>query len=393
MSKTPSIAVIPSGYKGGVQGEDGTVYSVLPTNGDADLEFTRDCKATRVNQNGLIEEVLHNIPRLDYSDGGCPSLLLEPQRTNYVTNSIVGTFVGSVNITNKVVSPSGLIDATTPIPTTPSNRFEYVLPPSTFETDDVLTYSWYGKRISTPTQDPNFLGDLAIGTLVNLEVEGLTEQIESDINGFGRFQVRVKVIDGSIESRLRAYFGGIIGVGNSSVVYYGHQLEKGSYATSLIYTSGTEVTRFKDEASKDNLESYINSSEGVLYAEAKWSNSLGFDRINIFSKNSSGNFTQIRSSDTNSLQVLLYRENVSQASYSVTLNTFDFNNEYIKIAVSYKLNDTKLFVNGSQFGSTDTTCSMPIGLDKIEVQQGITAKDLRVYNEALTDAELITLTQ
>ena len=29
MSKTPSIAVIPSGYKGGVQGEDGTVYSVL----------------------------------------------------------------------------------------------------------------------------------------------------------------------------------------------------------------------------------------------------------------------------------------------------------------------------------------------------------------------------
>ena len=82
MSKTPSIAVIPSGYKGGVEGVDGKVYSVLPTNGDADLEFTRNCVATRINQNGLIEEVLYNVPRLDYSDGGCPSLLLEPQRTN-----------------------------------------------------------------------------------------------------------------------------------------------------------------------------------------------------------------------------------------------------------------------------------------------------------------------
>ena len=87
MSKTPSIAVIPSGYKGGVSGVDGTVYSVLPTNGDADLDFTRNCTATRVNQNGLLEEVGLNVPRLDYSDGGCPSLLFEPQTTNLFSNS------------------------------------------------------------------------------------------------------------------------------------------------------------------------------------------------------------------------------------------------------------------------------------------------------------------
>ena len=72
----PSIAMIPSGYKAN------KLYSVLPTNGDGDFTTTRNTVATRVNENGLIEEVASNVPRLDYSDGGCPSLLLEPTSTN-----------------------------------------------------------------------------------------------------------------------------------------------------------------------------------------------------------------------------------------------------------------------------------------------------------------------
>ena len=31
-----------------------------------------------------------NVPRLDYSDGGCPVLLLEPSRKNLFLNSSVG---------------------------------------------------------------------------------------------------------------------------------------------------------------------------------------------------------------------------------------------------------------------------------------------------------------
>ena len=62
MATTPSIAMIPSGYK------DEKVYSVLPTNGDGDFTFARTSTATRVNNNGLIEEVASNVPRLDYSE-------------------------------------------------------------------------------------------------------------------------------------------------------------------------------------------------------------------------------------------------------------------------------------------------------------------------------------
>lgn len=48
---TPSLAMIPSAYA------DSKVYSVLPNNGDGDFSFNRDSSATRVGQNGLIQEV------------------------------------------------------------------------------------------------------------------------------------------------------------------------------------------------------------------------------------------------------------------------------------------------------------------------------------------------
>ena len=72
----PTLTMIPSGYKAQ------KVYSVLPTNGDGDFTFNRNDTGTRVNKNGLIEQVATDVPRLDYSDGSCPSLLLEPASTN-----------------------------------------------------------------------------------------------------------------------------------------------------------------------------------------------------------------------------------------------------------------------------------------------------------------------
>ena len=67
----PTLAMIPSGYKAG------KLYSVLPSDGTGDFTVARNSVATRVNQSGLIEEVGVNVPRLDYSAGGCPVLLTE----------------------------------------------------------------------------------------------------------------------------------------------------------------------------------------------------------------------------------------------------------------------------------------------------------------------------
>jgi hypothetical protein len=71
-----SLVVTPNGYKAG------TLYSVIPNTTLGDMTVVRATTATRVNSAGLIESVANNVPRLDYLNASCPSLLLEPQRTN-----------------------------------------------------------------------------------------------------------------------------------------------------------------------------------------------------------------------------------------------------------------------------------------------------------------------
>ena len=71
-----------------------------------------------------------------------------------------------------------------------------------------------------------------------------------------------------------------------------------------------------------------------------------------------------------------------------------------KIAVVYSSGDTKVFVNGSQVGSTMTQtfgvnnfAQIYNGVGQLgTVQLGDINRDFRVYNTALTDAELVKLT-
>ena len=87
----------------------------------------------------------------------------------------------------------------------------------------------------------------------------------------------------------------------------------------------------------------------------------------------------------------------SQVNLDVTIsNTLQYN----KIAFKYKANDFELYVNGSSV-STDTSGSVSAAntLDVLDFSSlGSTnvlygkVKGLAVYNEALTDAQLIELT-
>ena len=102
----PKLALIPSGYK------SGKVYSILPNDATGDFDFDRASEGTRVRKGGLIEEVTNDVPRLDWYDSNCPSLLLEPQRTNGFTYSEQFNqsvwFKSSCTITtNQIIAPDG----------------------------------------------------------------------------------------------------------------------------------------------------------------------------------------------------------------------------------------------------------------------------------------------
>ena len=105
-----SLVMIPSGFKAE------KLYSVLPENGNGDFTHDRNgSTATRVNEDGYVETVSADVPRLDYPliNGvvqDCPHLLLEPQRTNVIGYSnMTDTGTSSVTLsanTTDVTSPA-----------------------------------------------------------------------------------------------------------------------------------------------------------------------------------------------------------------------------------------------------------------------------------------------
>jgi len=255
---------VPSGYKAG------KAYGVLPNEAAADLAFVRGSSATRINANGLVETMGNNVPRLDYTDGSCPTLLTEPESTNLVAESAEGIYGNPPDSETQTLAPDGTNTAVIPTVGDLADRYQYTISAGSATGDTKITYSWHRKRLSTPSEDPNQTGDLKITNLVNCIQDGSTIQIGSDIGGYDRFSATFDVIDGSLEAIIRLYFGEVVGVGNSSVAYFGHQVEVGEYATSYIPTSGATVTRSADTGViSEDLSSYINSSEGVLEIKAK----------------------------------------------------------------------------------------------------------------------------
>ena len=128
---------------------------------------------TSAAQSGILEDM----PRLDYSGGAsCPSLLLEPQRTNLVTQSEYidswGKNVsgGTLNVTsNYGISPDGSKNATR-IQASLTGGFVDMVKVISVSSGSAYTYSVYLKSLSgTPTIA--FLSDGIANRLVTLTTE------------------------------------------------------------------------------------------------------------------------------------------------------------------------------------------------------------------------------
>jgi len=362
-------------------------YKPLP------FDFSRSSSATRINKDGLIETVGSGKPRIDFLGNTKGALLLEPQRTNLVLTSASGTYGNSPASEANTTSPDGTNNAVIPIPDSTSDRYGYSISSGAYATNTKLAYSWYKKRISTPI-DTSFLGDLEFKILVNVTQVGSTTQIQSDVNGFDRFQAIFNITDGSASSIIRGYFGNIIGVGNSSVAYFGHQVEVGSYATSYIPTVGSAVTRIA-EATIGNLpSSSIGQSEGVVYFEGSYLDTSEQGYIQI-SDGTSNNRIIIWNLTSTSLRGYIVVGGAAQAQITGGIIS---NNTTFKAALKYKTNDFALWVNGVEVGVDPNGSTFGSNvLNKLDLQfpsvvfEG-EVKDLKLYNTVLTNEELQALT-
>ena len=264
----PTIAMIPSSFKAGKLG------SVLPLNGDGDFTFTRASSATRVNQSGLIEVVAANVPRLDYSDGTCPSLLLEPTATNIITYSedfsnAYWVKNGS-SVTSGFTSPSGDLSAFKLVEDN-TNAIHILDTQLVGSKSGSYTYSFFAKKgenkfvvlwwvYNTPSKIWFDLESGVIGSATGTVIQN--SKIENYGNGWFKCSVTRNeignvycVIGTSNQDAVTSYQGN----GTSGVYIYGAQLEENSYSTSYIKTVGTTQTRVADTANL-NLTSFTLTS-------------------------------------------------------------------------------------------------------------------------------------
>ena len=370
--------------------------------------FTRASKATVVNQSGLIEEVSAGDPRIDFKDNTKGALLLEPQRSNKLpwSNKFTNWSPTNISLTeNSTISPDGSLNATkiTDNATFGNHR---VITSTTTSSSGNATYSIFLKKGTMTTCFINFFSNGTIGnTQVDLENgtisggTGVSQSIEPYGNGWYRVSITgVLATTTSFVYMYMKQIGGYNGVGDHMFMY-GATLEESSYASSYIPTSGSAVTRVSDACNNGGNEQVINSTEGVLYGEVKYlSNDIGLGKYSPISiSGGTTNFVTFRHQGgvSNRLSIFIYVNNVEK--FVLITSAYNLNN-YVKIAVLYSSSGSKVFINGTVAYTDTINSSFPSNtLTEVEGFQGGdyfkgNIKDLRVYNTALTDAELIALT-
>jgi len=326
--------------------------------------------------NVSVKEVTRdNVPRIDYTGGGCPYILAEPQRTNKLTYSEdFSQWNKSTSITveiNNAISPSGDVNASL-VTTASSNRFIYLSASSPANS----TFSIYAKW-------KNGSGG------IDLSTDGGSNYTSVSVTN-DWLRVSVTPSTSAFQCVLRVPTGG------SELYLWGAQLEAG-YATSYIPTSGSTVTRNQDQFSRDGIGSLINSTEGVLFAEIAALVEVDTNRRFItLNDGGASNNVVLRYEATGVITARYQVGGVAQCSIAFATTITNSH----KIAFKYKVNDFALWIDGTEVG-TDTSGSVLAAdtINKISFDSGNGSfpffgkvKQLQVYKTALTDAQLTSLT-
>jgi len=421
----PKLALIPAS-------QGSKVFSVLPSDGSGDFDFSRSGSATRINSQGLIEEVSNGQSRLNYPliDGvvnGCPSLLLEPQRTNLLeysedfSQSVWGKIsINTEIISNNSISPNGSLNSDKLNASATYGGLLGFQDGFSVQSGSDYSVSFFAKKGNLKYLQLFHGGSQVVGNArTNFDLEnGIVAVSDSghdaSIENYGNGWFRCIVSLGALSTTLQLYFNAVKDANairssssnfneNDNLFIWGVQLEEGDYPTSYIPTNGTSVTRLAETANGAGNADTFNDSEGVLMAESKALANDETSRVIACISNGSSSLNRLVLQYTNLVggnEIVAFAQTPSGYSSVLTVGIANAL-EYNKFAVVYddSQNNFDLWVNGEKLGNGSFNYSFtPSELNTIKFA-GVTSnplygkiKQLQYHNSALTDSELETLT-
>jgi len=372
-SSITRVRLYPATKTGDKSGTSGSIYIQ-----DAQLELgstatTYDETTTGTSKAGILE----NLPRLDYTDSSCPSLLLEPTRTNIITHSEYfadSSWSKSINpsiFSTSEVSPDGSTGNVYRF--SASNANVFVSPTTGVQ----YTISFYVK--SNGAGKDKF--KLRLGSNESSDITATNEWVRHSYTA---------TADSAVAGIKTAFSPD----NEVDILIYGAQLEAGSYPTSYIPTYGTSVTRSVDSCSVLNVASLIGQSEGTILFDAKFQDA---DRVNFsLSDSTANNHITIDTSSSYSVFARIVAGGVTQAEIS-TITSYFSNGDTLKCAVAYAANDFAFYINGTQIG-VDASGTIPLCDDikfaryngSINAYQNV--NKVLLFKSRLSNTELIALT-
>jgi len=397
------------------------------------VTFTRASTATYFNSAGTLTSAAINEARFDYNPStlAAQGLLIEESRTNSIRNNTMvgastgtpgtnptswGPFSGSANGITRTITAIGQEDGITYIEvqystgggTTSASGSLSVIGTATTAVTASSGQTWTGSAYirlvggsltNLTGVVTNLAGRDAVGTL--LENTSLAIAPTSAALRTQRNTVTHTMADASTARVTSAIFQASYasGVAIDITLRIGlPQLELGAFATSVIPTTTTALTRSADVASVNTLSPWYNAAEGTVYADYV-NNASGTSPI----------IWQIDNSSTNILR-LRYISNQNQA-FSIVSNVtvaqiYDqtgLNQTTARTAFAYKDSDFAVRTNGgASAGAPANTNSgaVPSGMNTLRIGASSTGtlningylRRITYYPRRLSNADLQTIT-
>jgi hypothetical protein len=375
------------------------------------LDFTRATTATFVGSNGLIQTAAIDAPRFTYDPVTLEGqgLLIEEQRTNLLKysekmdESVYRRL--NVNVTpNAAISPNNATEGDKLVADN-NDDIHWFYQNATVVSGTEHTFSIFVKagavtevsiRLQALSGSANivYLYDLALGTG--------NGYIESFPNGW--YRLSGSFTPDTTSGRFYIFISGDQSTyeGNGASLYiWGAQVVQGS-PTSYIPTAGAQVTRAADNCVRV-LGDEFNPNELTLYYQSGTG-------INGFENSNSSLHLMFTIIDDSSSYIGFvpdgrFRAGKSGSLFSAPNNWTDVqsgNPFKFAIAISYLTGGVNVAINGVISSYTDTAIPLVSNVLNVHTVSSSdpsegsyandTIKDFRVFPEALSEAELITLT-